>query len=539
MTNITSSGATGASPGSYSYGDSAHLHAATATAGDYSATYDAAGDMTCRAPNSATTCTGASPTGAQLAYDAERRLTHSQDVPGASPNVEAWYLYDGAGNRVEQAAKQSEVTTSTYYLAGGAEEVHSDGSLIKYYGGLDLNTGSTAATILYLASDGLGSLQETLSSAGIVTAQQLNAPYGSVRYSSSTFPTTKGFTGQRADTAVSGLDYYGARYYDPSLGQFTSADSVLDRLNRYSYVGGNPETSTDPSGHMAEEYLRYGGGGGVGISVEAGDSVWVAVGGLFAALGATIGAIVNTPAAQGPQYYTYYRGLDRRAASYRSQTYSGVSGDELSRVHIPSGTPPTTTPVSLPTTTGIGTGLAGILAGLAGKLIHPPTTAPGHPGGIGAPSISVPTFDSLADGVDLAGLARATRGNNSKPGGDSPSAGAAATQDGTNAIAGWAGQPGLENPGFDLNGHRFGGGCAEVACAIQVINAVDSGASGWEVGVATRIALDHFDGEPPWPGCISVLEQLASYLEADVTIEWPGGLQEFVPGDTPFGGWGD
>ncbi len=43
LTSITSSGATDASPGSYTYGDSAHLHAATATAGGYSATYDAAG----------------------------------------------------------------------------------------------------------------------------------------------------------------------------------------------------------------------------------------------------------------------------------------------------------------------------------------------------------------------------------------------------------------------------------------------------------------------------------------------------------------
>ncbi len=192
---MTSGGATGSSPGSYTYGNSAHLHAATATAGGYSATYDAAGDMVCRAPTSATTCTGGSPTGAQLAYDAERRLTHYQNIPGASPDVEAWYLYDGEGNRVEQAVKQAGVTTSTYYLAGGTEEVRSDGSLIKYYGGLGLNTGSTASTISYLASDGLGSLQVTLNSSGSATALQLHAAYGAVRYTNGVFPTSKGFTG--------------------------------------------------------------------------------------------------------------------------------------------------------------------------------------------------------------------------------------------------------------------------------------------------------------------------------------------------------
>ena len=77
-------------------------------------------------------------------------------------------------------------------------------------------------------------------------------------------PTDYGFTGQRADSAT-GLDYYGARYYDPTLGQFTSADTVLDGLNRYAYVGGNPISHTDPSGHEEElESELMGGAGGFG-----------------------------------------------------------------------------------------------------------------------------------------------------------------------------------------------------------------------------------------------------------------------------------
>src|SRR5262249_35646078 len=64
------------------------------------------------------------------------------------------------------------------------------------------------------------------------------------------------FTGQRSDTA-SGLDYYGARYYDPLAGQFTSGDSLLPGggldlwgLSRYAYVGGDPIARTDPTGHI-------------------------------------------------------------------------------------------------------------------------------------------------------------------------------------------------------------------------------------------------------------------------------------------------
>src|SRR5262249_19853002 len=107
-----------------------------------------------------------------------------------------------------------------------------------------------------LASDGLGSVSVALSSAGSTTAQQLYYPYGEVRYTSGSLPTARGYTGQYQDTTSSGLDYYGARYYDPYLSQFTSADSVFDGLDAYSYVGNNPTTNTDPSGNMKKPPVR-------------------------------------------------------------------------------------------------------------------------------------------------------------------------------------------------------------------------------------------------------------------------------------------
>ncbi|HUY79028.1 MAG TPA: hypothetical protein VMV29_19800, partial [Ktedonobacterales bacterium] len=57
----------------YTYGDSSHPHAVTAIgSGAYSASYDAVGDMQCRAPNSSVTCAGTL-TGQTLVYNAERR----------------------------------------------------------------------------------------------------------------------------------------------------------------------------------------------------------------------------------------------------------------------------------------------------------------------------------------------------------------------------------------------------------------------------------------------------------------------------------
>src|SRR5262249_36155310 len=83
---------------------------------------------------------------------------------------------------------------------------------------------------------------------GNVTFQQLYLPYGAIRYTNGTAPTTQFFTGQRWDS-TNGIYYYNARYYDPSAQQFASADTVADGLNRYGYVAGKRETATDPTGH--------------------------------------------------------------------------------------------------------------------------------------------------------------------------------------------------------------------------------------------------------------------------------------------------
>src|SRR6185437_15023083 len=205
--------------------------------------------MTCRAAPSE------SASQQQLTWDNEGRLTAWQNAP-SSPTSTAQYLYDGEGNRVEQQATTGGTTTTTTYV-GALESVATSGATTTtttyYYAAGQRIALAVNGALSYLASDLLGSATVALDGSGIPTASQLYAPYGTTRYSNGVMPTDYGFTGQRADSAT-GLDYYGARYYDPALGQFTSADTLLaGGLNRYAYVGGNPISRVDPSGHRDDE----------------------------------------------------------------------------------------------------------------------------------------------------------------------------------------------------------------------------------------------------------------------------------------------
>jgi RHS repeat-associated protein len=78
--------------------------------------------------------------------------------------------------------------------------------------------------------------------------------FGDCLESAGTIPTDKLFTGQRLDDT--GLYYYGARYYDATIGRFISPDTFVQdysnpqSLNRYSYCSNNPLKYTDPTGHF-------------------------------------------------------------------------------------------------------------------------------------------------------------------------------------------------------------------------------------------------------------------------------------------------
>ena len=109
---------------------------------------------------------------------------------------------------------------------------------------------------ILLHGDHLGSTSLVTSDGptATVASRVLYYPYGETRWITGTLTTEYQYTGQRAEHGL-GLYDYVARFYDPALGRFISADTIVPEpgnpqsMNRFSYVLGNPMRFVDPDGH--------------------------------------------------------------------------------------------------------------------------------------------------------------------------------------------------------------------------------------------------------------------------------------------------
>jgi RHS repeat-associated protein len=172
-------------------------------------------------------------------------------TPTLVPFTGASYVYDGDGNMVK-----STINNVTTYYANRLYQV-TNGVATKYYGSYAMRVGST---LYYLLSDQLGSTSITLNASGKVVAELRYTAFGEVRYALGDTPTDHRYTGQRQQRDL-GLYYYGARWYDPVLGRFAQADTVVPNAgssqawDRYAYVSNNPVNFADPSGHSQCDYI--------------------------------------------------------------------------------------------------------------------------------------------------------------------------------------------------------------------------------------------------------------------------------------------
>jgi RHS repeat-associated protein len=162
-------------------------------------------------------------------------------------------VYDGDALRDRVKGTVNGVTT--VYVGNYYEYNVSTGVATSYY-----YAGSTrvamrqGSAVYYLFGDHLGSTSVSYRVSDGQTLTQRYYAWGGIRPGpNNALPTDYTFTGQKLD--ATGLMYYGARYYDSSLGRFLSADTIVPQagnpqaLNRYSYVNNSPLKYVDPSGH--------------------------------------------------------------------------------------------------------------------------------------------------------------------------------------------------------------------------------------------------------------------------------------------------
>jgi len=108
----------------------------------------------------------------------------------------------------------------------------------------------------YYHTDNLGSVRKVSDENGDVVFSIDYYPFGE-KFSKEGYGSNYEYTGKEFDD--SGLNYYGARYYDSNLGRFITSDPLQDGLNWYSYVGNNPMNRIDPSGLSEESVVDYDG----------------------------------------------------------------------------------------------------------------------------------------------------------------------------------------------------------------------------------------------------------------------------------------
>ena len=284
--------------GAYSY-DASRPHA-VAQAGTNQYQYDANGNMITRSvPDGQGGTINYSYT-----YNADNRIVEIKKNDVTARRMS----YDGNGNRVYEIVfegfmsgqEEKTVFISNYYeetIRGTSDSIQSvpdspykmyfpfvggPGQLYSksyYYADGERIAMRHGQSYYYVFGDHLGSTTTVVErETGRTISRQLYHPWGTTRYSypgSGEKITDYGYTGQMQ---VDDIYYYNARWYDPAIGRFLQADTLVpphqgtQGFDRYAYVNNNPLRYIDPEGKMTcdvngncfiegwrDEYLMYQG----------------------------------------------------------------------------------------------------------------------------------------------------------------------------------------------------------------------------------------------------------------------------------------
>jgi len=207
------------------------------------------------------------------------------------------FVYDSAGQRVKKIAGG----TTTTYLGKDYDVTASTSSKYIFLGDKRISMKDSTGNLLFYHEDHINSSNVISDASGNQSALYEYDPYGATATHTGATDIKHQFTGKENDSSTK-LYYYGARYYDPQLGRFITADWTITNsadpqaFNRYAYARNNPIIYTDPTGlnflkKLGKAFKRSIGsfiGGTIGAVVGA---FIGAV--LFGAPGAIIGAYLG------------------------------------------------------------------------------------------------------------------------------------------------------------------------------------------------------------------------------------------------------
>ncbi|HEX5717866.1 MAG TPA: RHS repeat-associated core domain-containing protein, partial [Thermoanaerobaculia bacterium] len=199
---------------------------------------------------------------------ADRLALFRTQAPGAKPTVYAAYLYDARGRRVKKLvggrSSQPEVTVYVdgffeHYRTGPHENntllVMDDQKRIATVRAGSPIQGDNSPPVRYHLADHLGSSSMVVDGAGASVNREEYSPYGETVFGSFARKRYR-YAGKERDEE-SGLYAFGARYYAPWLGVWTSCDPrpQTRTVSLYRYGGGSPLKMVDPLGEADDTVL--------------------------------------------------------------------------------------------------------------------------------------------------------------------------------------------------------------------------------------------------------------------------------------------
>lgn len=197
-------------------------------------------------------------------WKAGRQLA-SMSKPGS--NIYINYGYNDSGIRTSKTVNG---VTTYYYLNGSNVVCETNGTdTLNYFyddkGSLIYFTLNDVP--YYYVRNGQNDIVAILDNYGNEVVNYRYDTWGMLLDISGSLASTVGvknpyrYRGYRYDTET-GLYYVGARYYDPVIGRFINADSLVSTgssilgTNMFSYCDNNPVNKSDPSGHCPEDIQR-------------------------------------------------------------------------------------------------------------------------------------------------------------------------------------------------------------------------------------------------------------------------------------------